>query len=420
MTLFEVAVTWWIPIGLIAFGVFLLWIAAARRPPLSPSEASVLRVAGGALFVVGLMMGVFTTTWACAVITIPVVVLILIAAARRYYEAEQKSLLWLLVAAAERGIPLDQAARAFAAERNDLTGSRATHLAEYLEAGIPLGLALRRSGHRIDVRTSLAADLGYQTGTLGTALRNIVERDDAVETVTLPMAGRIIYLGIVVVQTLLVQSFVTFRILPVIQRVNSDFGVHLPQATQNLVASSEMGSGASFVWLAMVAMGLLTLLVGGSWFIGFPLRRIPLVRRLWWRLDSSLVMRWLASGVRQQRPVLDMLRLLASYFPQASMQRGLVKSARRVEQGSHWCDSLLHAGVIGRSESAVLKAAERAGNLPWALEEMADSATRRWAYRLQVSMNLAFPLILISLSGGVLAVILGIFMPLVSLIQGLS
>ena len=43
--------------------------------------------------------------------------------------------------AAERGISLEVAVRAFAAERDDRIGRRALDLADYLEAGLPLALA---------------------------------------------------------------------------------------------------------------------------------------------------------------------------------------------------------------------------------------------------------------------------------------
>ena len=94
--------------------------------------------------------------------------------ARRYFEAERRSLLWVLMAAAERGIPLEAAVSAFEDERDDVIGKRARTLADYLEAGVPLALALQRSRNPVPAAALLAADLGQQTGTLGPALRQVV------------------------------------------------------------------------------------------------------------------------------------------------------------------------------------------------------------------------------------------------------
>jgi type II secretory pathway component PulF len=430
----DVACAALLPLGLMLGGVLVCWYATGRldplpagsRPPLaSPARGASmlsigLRVLAGVLLVGGLIIGIVVTTQFFAIITVPVALLVLVITLRKYYEGEQQSLLWGLLTAAERGIPLDLAAQAFAEERNDVLAKRAAKLADYLEAGVPLGLALRRSGHRIDPAVSLAADLGYQTGTLGHSLRQVVDRKNVLETVTIPAASRLVYLGVVVVFTLIVQTFLMLKILPVFQLIHRDFSTDLPVATQLLIDSSQPGATASYFWLAFIVIGVAGLCVGLLSLLGFPLRSLPVVGRAWWRVDNSLVMRWLATGIRQGRPILEMLRLLAGYFPQAAVRRGLENTARRVEQGAHWCDGLLRARLIRSSESAVFQAAERAGNLPWALEEMADSAVRRWAYKLQVWMNIAFPLVLIALSCGILAVLLGAFMPLIALMQGLT
>ena len=43
------------------------------------------------------------------------------------------------------------------------------------------------------------------------------------------------------------------------------------------------------------------------------------------------------------------------------------------------------------ADHAVLQAAQRVGNLPWAMQEMADSARRRFFYRLQGIIQTVFP-----------------------------
>ena len=59
-----------------------------------------------------------------------------------------------------REIPMEVAARAFAMERRGVVGTRARNLADYLEAGTPLSLALKRSGNTLPSEAMLAADMG--------------------------------------------------------------------------------------------------------------------------------------------------------------------------------------------------------------------------------------------------------------------
>ncbi|MGW8256393.1 MAG: type II secretion system F family protein, partial [Thermoguttaceae bacterium] len=93
--------------------------------------------------------------------------------------------------------------------------------------------------------------------------------------------------------------------------------------------------------------------------------------------------------------------------------------ARDLDQGVSWSDSLRRRRLIQSVDQAVLQAAERVGNLPWALRETADSNRRRMAYRLNAIMQLAFPPIILCLGAAVMVVILAFFYPLIYLIYGL-
>jgi type II secretory pathway component PulF len=85
-----------------------------------------------------------------------------------------------------------------------------------------------------------------------------------------------------------------------------------------------------------------------------------------------------------------------------------------------WCQSLEQTGLIGQADAAVLAAAQRTGNLDWALEEMADSALRREVYRLQVLLQILFPMVLLAIGMFEFMFVVGLFLPLISLIQGLT
>ena len=407
------------PIVALIAGIALFWLASIPRHPADKSLVTpdAVRIVGGTSILGGIVVAIVIATAWGALVIVPIIVLVLLVAIRRYYASERQALLSVLLSAAEHGIPLDSAARAFAGERNDVLGNRAAQLADYLEAGVPLGLALRRSGNRIDPEVSLAADLGYQTGTLAAALRQVVDRAYVVEKATIPVAWRIAYLGLIAALVLVVQTFLLLKIIPIMAHMHHSISGELPMSTQQLAATANVGTSEFYLFVAFVSIGLVALAVGVVWLLGFPLRSLPLIRRLWWRVDCSWVMRWLAAGVRQDRPILETLRLLASYFPQPTIRHRLKKSAQRVEQGGHWCDGLLRSQLIRKKESAVFKAAEKVGNLSWALDEMADSAIRRWTMQLQVWTNIAFPLLVIVLGCVVLFALLGAFTPLVSLIK---
>ena len=167
--------------GLLAFflsaalaiaGLAILWAQgrawAENRRTIAPDWlASATTALGWVLFLVGVFAAVGLMAHAFFLLAWIVAALILITLFHRYRAVERRSLLWTLMLAAERGIPLHTAARAFAEERRDATGQR-VGLAAYLEAGLPLALALKRS-HLHFPRRCCSRGLGQQTGNLGSS-----------------------------------------------------------------------------------------------------------------------------------------------------------------------------------------------------------------------------------------------------------
>ena len=171
--------------------------------------------------------------------------------------------------------------------------------------------------------------------------------------------------------------------------------------------------------ISFIAVSL-ALVVGLLYYMRFSPCDLPIVRILWSRVDSALAMRWLAIGIEQKRPIGEVVRMLAGYFPRSGMRIRLQAAVKRIDAGANWCDSLRRVGVVRRPESVVFQAAELTGNLVWALREMADSSVRRIAYRMRAWLGVAFPVALIAVGACILLIALAILTPLVSMLQQLT
>jgi len=401
-------------------GYVLLWKRAQlhRRGRVAAEDvpARLLTIFGWTSLLLGVLALVAISTHYACIIACVVAAIVLCGAARRYQDAERQSLLWLLTAAVERGIPLETAAQAFADERDDAIGIRSRELADYLEAGVPLALALRRSRNSVPTAVLLAAELGEQTGTLGPALRETIGEIDELEMALRSMLEKSIYLAFLVLFALGMLAFLMIKIVPVLLMMFRDFGLELPVVTHGLI---DFASASPLILLA-VAVLLVMFLVGLLYYVRFSACDLPIVSVLWRRADCALVMRWLAIGIGQKRPIAELVRLLASYFPRVGVRARLVRAVRRMDAGADWCDSLQRVGLIRRPEGVVFKAAERTGNLAWALREMADSSVRRTTYRLRAWLGVAFPAAVLAVGVCVFLVALGVLMPLFSLIQGMT
>ncbi len=119
------------------------------------------------------------------------------------------------------------------------------------------------------------------------------------------------------------------------------------------------------------------------------------------RLDRAAVFESLALVTGRQRPMTQGILSLATYYPKDWVRRRLSRAFTAIHAGGSWIDALRAQRLMGAADAAVLAAAQRAGNLPWALREVAESNRRRFTYRLYIFMQVAFPLAILSVGAAV-------------------
>jgi type II secretory pathway component PulF len=268
----------------------------------------------------------------------------------------------------------------------------------------------------------VAVRLGEQLGLLETAMRQQLAGWEQIDAALQLVLGRFFYLGTVLCILSGIVTFVMLKIVPVYQKMFEEFGLKLPAITLLVINLSKWFVNIGWL-LVMPLLGLCMptfFLIVVLYYTGWLPRNIPGWWLLFRRYDGALVMRGLALAIRRGVPLPAALRLVADTYPLTIVSGRVRRVAERVEAGQHWCQALAQGGLIGGADVAVLSAAERAGNLPWALEEMADSALRRQTYRVQAVLQFLFPVLLLVLGFTVFLFVAGMFLPLVSLIQGLT
>lgn len=340
----------------------------------------------------------------------------------RTRRSQHRALLWSLSSAASRGIPLPEAARAFADETAGRTGARSLTLATHLEHGQSLAAASRASRLRMGTAMRLTVKMSEPLGVLGPAMRQQLDDWQAIDATLRDVLGRFIYLASVVLFMQVVSTFLMLKIVPVFQRMFDEFGLRLPAMTNLVINASRWLSGYGALLFVPFAVLLLVLLFVGAtlFYIGWFPRGVW----LWWpltrRYDGAVVMRGLSVAVRRGLPLPQALRIVEESYPLGIVCDQLRTVCQRVAGGADWCQALADSKLISRANSAVLAAAQRVGNLEWALEEMASTSIRRLVERIQIALNILFPVLLLAVGLFVFVFVCGLFLPLITLIQGLS
>jgi len=343
-----------------------------------------------------------------------IAVFVLVEAARCRRDDHQHALLWTLAVSVQRSIPLAPAVDAFAQDRGGRYGVRARRLAQDLVSGVPLPQALQKIRRLLSPATLLLVSVGQQCGALPAALHRALNRQASLRVLWYSLAGRLSYAGALLLYAVAVLTFALWKTVPAYEKIFADFGTPLPAATQAFVSISHW-AGA---WCAPVLLPVCAILLYVPLrYLGWIPWDLPGVGRLMRPVHTALILDALGLSTSRRQPMVDVLGTLATQYPRASIRQRLTYVLWEIRGGANWCESLAKWGLISRSELAVLQSAERVGNLPWALRELADGCTRRLAYRLQAWIQVLFPLVLILFGTAVVLFALALFMPLLALIE---
>jgi type II secretory pathway component PulF len=349
-----------------------------------------------------------------------ILVLIIIALVfRRMRRARQQALLWTLAVAAERSIPLVPAIEAFADERSGPARQETRVLARLLKAGTPLPDALSIVGGMVPEEAVVPIQVGQELGALDQGLRQATAPTGPYQAVWDHFAGKVAYLCFLVLFATAIITFIMLKIVPAFQKIFMDFGADLPAMTRFTIYMAQTAFASPIPLLCVVFL-IWLFIYAILRYIGAISWDLPLVGRLVRRLHAARVLDSLAMAVERNQPLFKTVATLARCYPKPSIRRRLQVVLVDVTAGVDVAESLRSRGLISRADMAVLHAAQRVGNLAWAMREIADSNRRRLAYRAQAWIQILFPAAILTFGLMVLLLVAGCFMPLVALIQKLS
>jgi protein transport protein HofC len=379
---------------------------------------------------------------------LPMLIGTMIQLVRRVRAAHQETLLWVLALAAERGRPLGPAVAALAAQSSGRNRARLRQLTECLERGLTLPEAFDFVPRLAPSSARLVVRVGHDCGALAKALHEAATGRSARPPGWQSFSARIAYLCFVMIAVQVAIGVVMFWILPRFEAIFNDFQVPLPAITITLIRGTNLVAGGIllpifaalelFVLLALPFLfaaddpplgdrapnpGIrwLTGLVFAPYGVVLVLRWIgSLFDRFFFRRHSVLVLRCMAMVIDAGRPIGAGLRTMAVAYPMVWVRDRLVGVSIATEQGHDWIEALRHFGLIGAGDFALLESARRAGNLSWALRELAEGSARRLAYTMQAFSQAGMATLLLAIGGFVGFVAVAFFMPLVRLIERLT
>ncbi|MEZ6069520.1 MAG: type II secretion system F family protein [Pirellulales bacterium] len=408
--------------------IWLATVMASGRTAYNPI-ARVLRALGAFLTVLGLL-GLFVGIWSPGglLLAVPlgaVLVFALINYWRRRHEAMQDSLLNLVTLAARRNIPLVPLAQAFAQDAPVWAQWPTRTFARRLDEGHSLLTATRAAFGLLPRQTTTAIQVGESLDALPECLdvytranRNDREIDGRVSNVL----GYLLIVLLTIVATGLLQLFMAWRIMPEFIKILDDFALMPPAPTEAYV---EVFDSTFMYYIPLVlCAALLTVAVAAAWIchLAASLGMVPFAIAGSFRKGSeiALVLQLLGLAVRRQRSVDTALAALADSHPLAHLRGRLRGASLDIRLGVDPWQSLAQRRILRSGDVDFLRSASQAGNLPWALDELARRRARRSNRLLLFGLRTFAVICFVVVAAQVVFYAIAGFAPIVSIIEAVA
>lgn len=337
---------------------------------------------------------------------------------------QEQQLQWMerLAELAESGMPLPEGLRSAAAETpSRVMTQQLLQLADDLESGSSWDQVLLAPQHGLSPHLMAIVQAGLQSGNLGDALNGLVDhyrqqRDvwrQLIWALTYPITVLAFAVGLLIVALM--------TLVPAMTEVFTDFGTELPPLTVFWISV-----GRTFPTLALcgttgIAIALMLVrMFGGR--IGWHrfVASIPVIGPLFHWASVAEMVRLLQICTVQEMQLPKSLELTASAVGNPNMAKVARWLADGVDQGMPLARLLDATPRIPNFIVPIIRWGEKEGALEEAFESVHEILIGRIRMRSTLLSGILAPLIFIFVASTIGSLIIGMYLPLVRLIQNLT
>jgi general secretion pathway protein F len=268
--------------------------------------------------------------------------------------------------------------------------------------------------YRATIRAGEASGkLGQVMGHLSSYVENRARNRQSVQLALL-------YPGLLAVVSLSIITLLMAYVVPDIVKVFRDRGADLPLLTRALIGVSALVRGYGIYAAVGIVLGIVAVI---RWLRATPnrlrfdgaLARGRLTRRLVQRMNAAQFAGTLATLLLSQVPLVEAMAAAADVTPNLFVRKRVVEATEKVRAGQSLQRAMTEAAVFPPMLVAMVASGEATGHLGRALDHAATDQQRDLDAWVKAVVALVEPAILIVMGGLVMAMVLAILLPIVSL-----
>lgn len=337
--------------------------------------------------------------------------------------ARQAELLWLLAAVVRNGGSLANELEMYASGTWGQRHRKLKAMADRIRSGTPLSEIAVPQG-LLSRSATIEVQSGLRSGRLYETLRAAAMRETAAmsdESGLSRTGSTLLYPAMVLTASTLVVGFLMYWIIPKFKKIFEDFGTELPDLTKIVIDMSDTVVNYFYIFMPALSLVFMTLAIGGfSELYGWR----TVIRFLFgpWlaRAHTPDLLRAISQPCAARQPLEQSLQMLAYSSGSWLLQHRVESIHMAVKEGLPCWQQFRRQRFLKSNEVVLLESAQQVGNLPWALQALADAIERSWAYRLRALTELIEPFIIMALGFMIGMLAIAFFLPLVKLLNDLS
>jgi type II secretory pathway component PulF len=320
------------------------------------------------------------------------------------------------------GLPLPEGLRALAEEWPTRRLRFVLNLlADRVEQGVALDEAINQIGSRLPVYLRGLITAGIRSGRLAEVMEEYIDIERSQHELRRQVWLALIYPTILMIAITILAGILTLFIVHPIGRILKDFGTDIPAITYILIHYS------GFITLLLLCLTVLIITIpvllvkwpGNKW-LSPMLYRVPFIGSLLKWNEMARFSRFMSIFLEQQVPAADALRLTACGLCDGYLARSCRQAAMDIERGRSFSDCIGSRRRFPADLVPLIVVGERSSKLGGALHAATEMFEGRTNTQSRYIEGLFLPAAYFLIAFFCGFVLIGIYMPLISLITRLT
>jgi type IV pilus assembly protein PilC len=337
-------------------------------------------------------------------------------------EEEQNLLLQTMGGAAASRLPLEISLAALAEEKGDpRLAAAAEHLAARLRQGATIHEAIDSLDPQLPTEIAGLLQAGIEGGNLAGTFERFSQQRLAAERFNRRIRGALAYPLLILIILVPLLLFLSLYVIPMFGDIYHEYGLAPPTVTELILQTAkQLPTLVIAIVVFVIGVPFILRILGGRWLLHRVRFSVPLVGRMWMWAGQREFAAQLASFLSLGLPMPKALASTAQVLSDRNVAHACQRVGNRVEEGQTLSSALNHSIHFDRSLVALVGWGEKHSALPEALRVATDLFDDHVEQQASFVRRVLPPLALITVATLMFFVIIGLMIPMVTLIEGLS